>query len=58
MQKWEKEFLEYMHSSYPQIFENLVKELKLNDAIEAELKTAIQVFNDTHTELVPVAEEE
>jgi len=58
MQKWEKEYLEYMHSSYPQIFENIVKELKLNDAIEAELKTAIQVFNDTHTELVPVAEEE
>lgn len=58
MQKWEAEYLEYMHTSYPQILETIAKELKIDDALEADLKAAIVAFNDTHAELVPVAEEE
>lgn len=58
MQKWEAEYLEYMHASYPHILESIATELKIVDKTEEDMKVAIQTFNDTHPDLVPVAVEE
>jgi len=50
IQVWEKQYLEYMHSSNTPLLEEIVKEKKISDTAEATLRTAVQNFNDTHPE--------
>lgn len=50
IQQWEKEVLEMIANSYPQIFESIIKEQKLTDETEAILKEALENFNQLHPE--------
>lgn len=52
IQKWEEAYLETIKSSYSSILESIVKEQKLIEATEKELKDAITTFNSMHPELV------
>lgn len=45
IQKWEKEFLAYIHGSYSDLQSDLKKEQKLTDPIEKKLKQVLQEFN-------------
>jgi len=51
IQVWEKTYLEYIHAGYESLLESIVKEQKIVDATEVELKAAIENFNQLHPEL-------
>ena len=42
--KFEREFLEFMHSNYPNILSSIDNEAKILDSTEEELKKAIEAF--------------
>lgn len=46
--KWEAEFIEYISLNYPQIFESITKNLKIEEAIEKLMHEAAAQFNDLH----------
>lgn len=50
--KWEALFAEYMQSSYAHILESIKKEQKVTDAIESELKLAIESFNELNMDQI------
>jgi len=50
IQDWEKEYLEYIHSSHTALLESITKEQKIVDATESTLKEAIANFNTLHPE--------
>lgn len=52
---WEREFLEYMDTEGTQVYTDILKEQKLTDAIENELKRLIEKFNVTHPEFMTEA---
>lgn len=52
IQKWESAYLETIRGSYSSILESIVKEQKLVETTEKQLKDAITTFNNMHLELV------
>ncbi len=55
IQKWEKEFLEYMHSSHDELLETIAKEKILSDENKELLEKAVASFNEVNPELEEVA---
>lgn len=53
---WEKEMLEYMADSHPEIFDSIIKEQKITDDNEKELRSALETFNTLHPEWMEVEE--
>ncbi len=49
---WEQEFLEFFSVDGQKVSEQILKEQKLNEAIESTLKQLIEKFNNTHSELM------
>jgi F-type H+-transporting ATPase subunit alpha len=45
--RFRSELLEYLRASAPQVLENIVKEKKFTDSIEAELNAALDAFKPT-----------
>lgn len=52
IQKWEVEYLEYMHSSQPKLLASIAKEKVISDEIKAALTDAVKSFNEVHPDLV------
>lgn len=50
IQEWERAMLEYVESSYPQIYESIRKELKITDETETLIKESLSNFNELHSE--------
>ena len=47
--EFQSSFLNYMHSQHPEIGRKIIEQKKLDDALEAELKKAIEEFKETVT---------
>lgn len=50
IQNWEKEYLEYIHSSHEALLESMRKEKKIVEETEKALRQAIVDFNEMHSE--------
>lgn len=50
IQDWERGYLEYIHSAYPELLSSIVKDLKITDETAEALKAAITSFNNIHPE--------
>jgi F-type H+/Na+-transporting ATPase subunit alpha len=48
--EWEDEYLKFLHTSHPEILQAIADKLKLDDEIEAQLKSIIESFNSVHPE--------
>ena len=46
VKRYEKEFLEYMSSTYPEVGRSIKEEGKIVEATEATLRSAIEKFNE------------
>ncbi len=55
IQKWEKEFLEYMHSSHDDLLETIAKEKIISDENKELLEKAVVSFNEVNPELEEAA---
>ncbi len=52
VQKWEQLYIEFVSESYPHVLETIATEMVISEAIEGELRAAVESFNSLHTELV------
>lgn len=50
--RWEKSYLEYIHTSHQDILDQIVKDKLISDDTEQKLVAAIQTFNQLHPELM------
>ncbi len=56
IQQYEKNFIEFLQDSFPQIFESIITEQKLTEETEKMLVEALQTFNATHQEWMITSE--
>lgn len=47
---WEREMLEYIEHNVPEIFESIIKEQKITDETETQIKETLETFNSMHPE--------
>ena len=57
IKQWETGFLQYVHTTYPRVLEELRKTKELSQDLEAELKKACLTFNDINTQMQVESEE-
>jgi len=55
VRRFEKEFLQFVETSNPAILKNIAAKKALDDAIKAEVKTAVDAFKERFTAAVPAA---
>ncbi len=54
VRRFEQEFLQFVETNYPSILKNIAAKKALDDAIKAEVKTAIDAFKERFAAAVPV----
>ena len=57
IKQWETGFLQYVHTTYPRVLEELKKTKELSQDLENELKKACLTFNDINTQMQVESEE-
>lgn len=57
IQDWEAQYLEYIQSTHANVLKSIVKEQKITEEVEKELKEAVESFNGLHSEFQETAEE-
>ena len=55
VRRFEREFLQFVETNYPSILKNIAAKKALDDAIKAEVKTAIDAFKERFTVAVATA---
>jgi F-type H+/Na+-transporting ATPase subunit alpha len=55
VRRFEQEFLQFVETNYPSVLKNIATKKALDDAIKAEIKTAIDAFKERFTAAVPAA---
>ncbi|HEX9817452.1 MAG TPA: F0F1 ATP synthase subunit alpha [Patescibacteria group bacterium] len=54
---WEEAYVEYLHTSYQQLLDQIMTDQKFSDELNKKLTEAVQTFNDLHSELMIKKEE-
>lgn len=52
IQSWEKQYMEYVHTSHSDLLEEIAREQKLSDELNDKIAEMIQTFNSLHKELL------
>jgi F-type H+-transporting ATPase subunit alpha len=55
VRRFEKEFLQFAETNYPSVLKNIATKKALDDAIKAEIKTAVDGFKERFTTTVAAA---
>ncbi len=55
VRRFEREFLQFVETNYPSILKNIAAKKALDDAIKAEIKTAVDAFKERFTAAVAAA---
>jgi len=55
VRRFEREFLQFVETNYPSILKNIAAKKSLDDAIKAEVKTAVDAFKERFTAAVAAA---
>jgi len=55
VRRFEQEFLQFVETNYPSILKNIAAKKALDDAIKAEVKTAIDAFKERFAAAVAAA---
>ncbi|NCN45040.1 MAG: F0F1 ATP synthase subunit alpha [Candidatus Pacebacteria bacterium CG10_big_fil_rev_8_21_14_0_10_36_11] len=56
--KWEKAYLDFMHTTQQSLLDEIMQEKKLSDEMISKLKEAVTVFNELHKEMMIVKDED
>jgi F-type H+-transporting ATPase subunit alpha len=55
VRRFEQEFLQFVETNYPSILKNIAAKKALDDAIKAEVKTAVDAFKERFAAVVAAA---
>jgi F-type H+/Na+-transporting ATPase subunit alpha len=55
VRRFEREFVQFVETNYPSILKNIAAKKALDDAIKAEVKTAVEAFKERFTAAVAAA---
>jgi len=55
VRRFEREFLQFVETNYPSVLKNIAAKKALDDAIKAEIKTAVDAFKERFTAAVAAA---
>ena len=55
VRRFEREFLQFAEASYPALLKNIAEKKALDDAMRAEIKTAVDAFKERFTAAVAAA---
>jgi F-type H+-transporting ATPase subunit alpha len=55
VRRFEREFLQFVETNYPSVLKKIAEKKALDDAIKAEIKTAVEAFKERFTASAAVA---